>query len=183
MCLSVTPCLLFAALCCLQVEGTAPAPTVVPRGIHDYGVHDFLLYPCPGRKYWGAEKGLALLEGFSAKHVVLHKDLYALKPVKRIYSFTKLCTAMKHYDCALLRMEQAFEAMCRPVADCPHTNTLQYPLEDHVLLSFSEPQSLLINMPGFQFCAQCGQCLGRFTRDNDQDQGLNHNIGYSERVM
>jgi hypothetical protein len=42
---------------------------------------------------------------------------------------------------------------------------------------------LLINMPGFLFCTQCGQCLGRFTRDIDQDHGLNHNIGYSERVM
>jgi hypothetical protein len=138
------------------------------------------MYPPPGHKYWGAEKHLAVQEGFGT-NVVSHGDLRSLGPIKRIYSFTKLCTAMKHYDCALLRMDQAFSAMCRPYGPCSHPATVSYPTVEYILMSFSEPQSLLINMPTFLFCTRCGQCLGWSKRDQDSD--LNSNVGYSDTLV
>lgn len=61
------------------------------------------MYPPPGLKFWGAEHTEALRVGFADK-VMVHSNLHSPQPVKRIYYFSKLCTAMKAYDCALVRM-------------------------------------------------------------------------------
>jgi hypothetical protein len=90
---------------------------------------------------------------------------------------------MKAYDCALIRLEQAFDALCRPTAHspCAHVHSILYPIEDVILMSYSEPHSMLINMPTMNFCTQCGQCLSCSWRP--LGDGRDHSIGYSERIL
>lgn len=162
--------------CAPQVKGTGPA---LDRLIFTRE----LLYPPSYCKFWGAEKHLADQEGF-VSNIVSHGDLCTLRPVKRIYSFTKLCTAMKSYDCAILRLEQAYAAMCRPSVPCSHPSRMFYPTVEYVLMSFSEPKSLLVNMPTFQFCTHCGQCLGQARRDYVSPEAeLSHTVGYSDTIV
>jgi hypothetical protein len=68
---------------------------------------------------------------------------------------------MKAYDCALLRVEQAVAALCRPLpsAECEHDCTMEWPGKEVVRMAFTEPMSLLVNMPTFTYCTFCGQCL------------------------
>jgi hypothetical protein len=89
---------------------------------------------------------------------------------------------MKAYDCALIRLEQAFDALFWPtLKPCAHLHFMSYPMEDVIVMDFSGPHLMLINMPIMNFCTQCGQCLSCTWRP--QPEGRNHAVGYSDTTL
>jgi hypothetical protein len=121
-----------------------------------------LVYPPPGQRYWGAEQDLAEgIGGYKDVHLIPHSDIKEFSPVKRFYSVAKLCTAMKAYDCALLKMDAALDLLMKPAAytNCQHSKTHFWPEDGIVSMDYSVPHTLLVNMPVFEFCAQCGKLM------------------------
>ncbi len=137
--------------------------------------------PPPALKFFGAEHSQALSVGFQDKSLV-HSDLYSTKPVKRVFHFGRLCTAMKSYDCTLIRLKQSLDELMR-VTDraCLHVDTVDFPNDEYVLMQFSEPHTLLVNMPIMKFCAQCGQLLSfqHVTPIEEADRA----VGYTDTVL
>lgn len=84
---------------------------------------------------------------------------------------------MKAYDCALVRMEQSLKALLKVTHPlCGHSQVVQFPTDEVILMNFSEPHSMLINMPVMRFCAQCGLLLSTTWPSPRED--ADRNVGY-----